>query len=211
MPKTRSSAKTRGRGGAGSRGRGRLRSLPAADVPPAPLRVMGTGQTQVVLPQLWAKTILTSWISSVRRSDFSWPALCLPRSLPPHLPLRFLRFPLSLLSLCPLRHRPPPQWPAHPVSGIYNIFLQAPCRGDLCDPVFIGFASVHMTHVVTLVAWLSHSMYVCVLVFSFRWAHMSQLLTSPRLGFATMLGGGGGICYYYWVVVHLHEVHTPLQ
>ena len=68
-----------------------------------------------------------------------------------------------------------------------------------------------MTHVVTLVAWLSHSMYVCVLVFSFRWAHMSQLLTSPRLGFATVLGGGGGICYYFWVVVHLHEVHTPLQ
>ena len=171
-----------------------------------PLRVMGTGQTQVVLPRLWAKTILTSWISSVRRSDFSWPALRLPRSLPQHLPLRFLRFLLSLLSLCPLRHRPPRQWPAHPVSGIYIYFF-------FCRHV-IGFASVHMTHVVTLVAWLSHSMYVCVLVFSFRWAHMSQLLTSSRLGFATVLGGGEFVIIFGWLctcmrsILHCTRVHV---
>ena len=33
----------------------------------------------------------------------------------------------------------------------------------------IGFALVHLIHMITLVVWLSHSMYVCVLGFCFRY------------------------------------------
>ena len=132
-------------------------------------------------------TILTSWISSIRRLASLQPAPLPPSTSSTEVP----SVPTIPPPLCSLQHRPPLQWLAHLVS---SIFLQAPCWGELCDPLFvIGFASVQMIHVVTLVAWLSHSMYVCVLVFSFRCAHTSQLLTSPilfRLGFATVLGGG---------------------
>ena len=56
---------------------------------------------------------------------------------------------------------------------------------------------------------ISFHVFLCAGVLFSLGSH-EPVVNFTQAGFC-YFGGGGGICYYYWVVVHLHEVHTPLQ